>query len=285
MMSKKLMVTGIFLFGIGTLSFSQLYATSAHKQKVKTDVVYSEANASVANVSKKPVFPTPDPELSEYYRNQVYEALQKYFDITLEDPNQSDVMIVNESFIEDYQSYLDQTTYNEYDPTVQTEEDLEEDLEFNKMSADGFRRNIERFNHDYALLDYIDKNFSFTSYFNENTKELIMLYTTSSITTNEQGGLQVSDLESSDETFNPKDFETLGTNFITQHQLGDIETPKLIASQVEELGSNIFYAYEDSTDSSKKVVIVVNPYTNKVCGFYTLSFAEDMFKTYFNLQS
>ncbi|MBE6024654.1 MAG: hypothetical protein E7231_16015 [Cellulosilyticum sp.] len=282
MLSKKLMTVGLSLFCVGVLSVAQLYATESENQIIKTNVVYSKENVVQTAVnSDEGAFPKPDPELVTYYRTQVSDALKKYFNLSVKDPNQQDVMIVNDTFANDYQTFLDKGTYSEYDPKTQAKA-LQEDLAFNKELADGFRERLKEFNHDYALLDYVDDDFSYTAYFNENNKELIMLSTSFEITKETSGGVAISN-PASKQPVDPKNFESLGNSFITKYQLGNIKTPKLIASQVEDYSPDIYFAYEDATDASKKVVIIVNPSLQNVCGFYTSSFAENMFKNFFKL--
>lgn len=282
MLSKKLITVGLSLFCAGVLSVAQLYATESKNQTLKTNVVYSKENVAQTTVnSDEGVFPKPDPELVTYYRTQVSDALKKYFNLSVKDPNQQDVMIVNDTFANDYQAFLDKATYSEYDPKTQAKE-IQEDLAFNKESADGFRKRLKAFNHDYALLDYVDDDFSYTAYFNENNKELIMLSTNFEIAKETSGGVEISN-PAAKQPVDPKNYESLGNSFITNYQLGNIKTPKLIASQVEDYSSDIYFAYEDATDASKKVVIIVNPSLQNVCGFYTSSFAENMFKDLFKL--
>ena len=291
MRSKKFITLGLMLIGVSTISLTGLYARETSKQSIQTNVIYSAKNedpkvssqSNATQSTEEGVFSNTTSESATYYRNQTDSALKKYFNISIKDKNRQDVTLIDDQFLTDYYNDSLQELRTEYNNKEITEEEFNDCLEMTQFSVDGFRKQMEQLNHDFVIVDYVDDQYSHTTYFNANTKEVIMLRITDTF------GLDTH-LEDADTTnkkpeisVDATSFEALGVDFINEYQLGDLQIPKLLKTKVCNEGiSNAYLLYQDASDASKKVVIVVNPNKPKVCGFYIKSYANLMADTFFN---
>ncbi|MBP3886198.1 MAG: hypothetical protein J6F30_00885 [Cellulosilyticum sp.] len=262
---KKFATLGVIALGIGTFSFSQSYATENVHSSIQKNVVYAVED-NLTDVMTEDIIPgyqKVDPALEIYYISQVKEALDQYYHLSVPEDFIVYVSIVNESNIAAEDAYWSAKIQEEFESGLITNEQFEHYQKSHQNGIARMQNKLTKLNHDYVDCSIYDHEMGiqYGATFNANTKELIRLdlysgYNTQALT-----------------DINSKELETLGAEFIKQHNLGDLKEPTTYHTQ---LGNNITVIYQDASNPSNKVLLDINPVTKSLYGFCTKSYANMM---------
>ena len=208
-------------------------------------------------------------ELINSYTAAANNAIKTYFDASFKDSNCTPHIDVTSE--ESIQAFLN-AEFAEADKEAKASNDLKGIEAWKKTLetfASGRRKVISTLGHDLVKVEYIanDDSYEYICEFNKSTKELISLRFAdlNAIKLNKQSkATSISSAEL-------KSAQTLASDFIKKHKLGNIENPTFINHKVK---GNATLLYQDANDKSKEVIVLVNPTSNKVIGFSISTYAH-----------
>lgn len=252
---KKKIVTGLCVVGLGSIGFVQLYANSGFNQALKPNVVYTKIDSSVTNKNNR--------SLEELYKEPFLQVFKDYFDVN--------VTIDNKSF------YVELISEDGLKQSEQEERQmLEEMLDTKKLSLEQYNKYLSRLEgriqnrverlatlkHEMVECQFHIEDMSYFVTFDANTKEVL----DASFSSTKEVPIKVP---------SDTDYNAVATQYIQKYKLGDITSPELLKT----FGDNKEYLiYQQKGDPSKKVVIDVEPVTQKVTGIRTKNIAEEVYQ-------
>ena len=213
-------------------------------------------------------------ELINSYTAAANNAIKTYFDASFKDSNCTPHIDVTSE--ESIQAFLN-AEFAEADKEAKASNDLKGIEAWKKTLetyASGRRKVISTLGHDLVKVEYIanDDSYDYFCQFNKSTKELI------SLEFFDLNALKVNALKSKNQSkvtsissAELKSAQTLASDFIKKHKLGNIENPTFINHKVK---GNATLLYQDANDKSKEVIVLVNPTSNKVIGFSISTYAH-----------
>ena len=213
-------------------------------------------------------------ELTKSYTTSATNAIKTYFDASFKDSNCTHhVDITSEESI---QAFLNKE-FAEADKEAKASNADPKGIEAWKKNletyASGRREVISTLGHDLVQVECIanDDSYDYLCRFNKSTKELISLefFDLNALKLNARKSNQSNATSISSAEL--KSAQTLASDFIKKHKLGNIENPTFINHKVK---GNATLLYQDAKDKSKEVTIIVNPTSNKVIGFSTSTYAH-----------
>lgn len=292
MISKKIAKLGFILVGITSLSFGSIYAMETSNKMININTVYSKTTPSSSEIntnakdqndtssSKGPS--RASAEAKECYCKLLTQALQKYFNLTANDSAFQDITVVDENYISSSKEYSKQHILKSTDLSEEQRKEMLSSLE-NPSWEEYIMKGL---NHAYVEIEYMSEDIVCTAYFNANTKDIISMGIDfePKISFNAAGVVESYQHSSvkSDDNIDPTSYTDLASEYITSHQLSDITSPKLVKSK---LNGEAYLLFEDTNDSSKKAIVMVNTKLNKVTGFYVKSAVNYWSKPIFEVES
>lgn len=209
-------------------------------------------------------------ELTKSYTTSATNAIKTYFDASFKDSNCTHHVDVTSE--ESIQKLVDEELAD-IASEIKATNCKAEDAEIFKKNLEAFastqRQKISTLGHDLVQVECIanDDSYEYICEFNKSTKELISLEFADLNAIKLKGKSKATSISSEE----LKSAQTLATDFIKKHKLGNIENPTFINHKVK---GDATLLYQDAKDKSKEVTIIVNPTSNKVIGFSTSTYAH-----------
>lgn len=209
-------------------------------------------------------------ELTKSYTTAATNAIKTYFDASFKDSNCTHhVDITSEESIQ----HMLNVEFADFDKEAKANNADLKGIETFKKNLEAFastqRQKISTLGHDLVQVECIanDDSYEYICEFNKSTKELISLRFADLNAIKLKGKSNATSISSAE----LKSAQTLASDFIKKHKLGNIENPTFINHKVK---GDATLLYQDAKDKSKEVTIIVNPTSNKVIGFSTSTYAH-----------
>lgn len=262
MFSKK--VTAILLV-VGVVAstcalFNEVNIKGVFADTVKQNVVYSNEDTQAASQDDGTGNVTGADK--EAYRQKSLDILKNYFNISVEENenNQFTACILNEKTLNEIKQKEKELIQEEYDNKEMPKEEYDRRMAYSEENNNGLIERVKGLKHGMVQAGWTDINNDkmYLFDFNENTKEIddVMVF---------EG---YSDKSRVKLTVSEEQLKNTVEDFIKEHKLGDIENPKCI------LAKKYSAFYQEENDPSKKVKVLVNPFTGKVDGFSVKAYAD-----------
>lgn len=262
MITKKLTAVLVALGVVASTSalFNEVNIKGAFAESVKQNVVYTKEDTQAASQDDGTGKVTAAEE--EAYKEKSLDILKKCFNISVEENENSkfSACILNEKTLDVIQSKEQKWVQEAYDKKEISKEEYDKRMAGIEENDNGLKERVKKLKHGMVQAGWNDikndKGYIFD--YNENTKEIdnVMVF---------EGYLDESKAML---TISEEQLKNTAEDFIKQHKLGDIENPKCILVQKY----HVFY--QDKNDSSKKVEILISPFTGKVDGFSIKAYAD-----------
>lgn len=255
MYSKKVGLV-VLALGIGTsifLSYNKLRIRKDFGDSINQNVVYTKSYVS-------------NNDNDEIFKEKSLDVLKRYFD---ESPKVSKsahyyTLVLNERGLAEWEKDQFKIIHDEFEKGQISNEQYNKQKDDIKKQHELSRNKLSNLKHGVIQATWYDGEKVYIVFFNENTKEVEFALRGE----NKSEHKAVEPLTSSEEQL-----KIIAEDFIKQHKLGGIENPKFIMFSGIDHHSIL---YQEENDSSKKVNIMIDPYTSKVNGFAVRAYA-DMF--------
>lgn len=143
---------------------------------------------------------------------------------------------------------------------------------------------IQNLGHEYVEVRFSQNDINYSVYFNANTKELISigLWKQKDYSYGKKSVKELLDdyekMKEKTKQFDPNQYEEIATKYLVEYKIGGLEKAQFVKGAMYA-GSNevlAFLLYQDEKKADQKVIIIVNPETKKVQGFYLKTMADSV---------
>lgn len=260
MFSKKLTAVLVALGVVASTSalFNEINIKGAFAESVKQNVVYTKDDTSADTKDDYRVTGAEE----QAYKEKSLDVLKNYFNISVKENENFEfgASVLNEKTLDEISVKEKNAIQELYDNKEIPKEEYDERIAFSEKNNDGLKNRIEKLKHGMVQTGWvgIGENKCYMLDFNENTKEVDFIMVSEGIPKESDVPLKISEEE----------LKNTAEGFIKQHKLGDLENPKCILVK----GKCLFY--QEENDPSKKVEVVINPFTGKVSSFSVNEYAD-----------